>query len=97
MVRDTRDRYQKSLDVVLKEYVRFVKPSFEDFILPSKKYADVIIPRGTENAVAIDLLTNHISDILSESLNQAANQLSIRSSSKLLEDDYTATYSELPN
>lgn len=37
-----------------------MKPSFEEFILPSKKYADVIIPRGAENEVAIDLIVQHI-------------------------------------
>lgn len=37
-----------------------MKPAFDDFILPSKKYADVIIPRGGENHVAIDLIVQHI-------------------------------------
>ncbi|KAK6261922.1 hypothetical protein QUC31_007738 [Theobroma cacao] len=42
------------------QYAKFVKPAFDDFILPSKKYADVIIPRGGENHVAIDLIVQHI-------------------------------------
>ncbi|KAH8483819.1 hypothetical protein H0E87_028292 [Populus deltoides] len=42
------------------QYARSVKPSFEEFILPSKKYADVIIPRGGDNDVAIDLIIQHI-------------------------------------
>lgn len=42
------------------QYARFVKPSFEEFILPSKKYADIIIPRGGDNDVAIDLIVQHI-------------------------------------
>lgn len=42
------------------QYSKFVKPAFDDFILPSKKYADVIIPRGAENQVAIDLIVQHI-------------------------------------
>lgn len=37
-----------------------MKPAFEDFVLPSKKYADVIIPRGGENHVAINLIVQHI-------------------------------------
>ncbi|KAK6155396.1 hypothetical protein DH2020_009644 [Rehmannia glutinosa] len=41
-------------------YAKFVKPAFEDFVLPSKKYADVIIPRGGDNHVAIDLIVQHI-------------------------------------
>jgi hypothetical protein len=37
-----------------------VKPAFDDFVLPSKKYADLIIPRGGDNHVAIDLIVQHI-------------------------------------
>jgi uridine kinase len=40
--------------------VRFVKPAFDAFVLPSKKYADVIIPKGGDNHVAIDLIVQHI-------------------------------------
>lgn len=42
------------------QYSKFVKPAFDDFILPTKKYADVIIPRGGDNHVAIDLIVQHI-------------------------------------
>lgn len=42
------------------QYSKFVKPAFDGFILPSKKYADVIIPRGGDNHVAIDLIVQHI-------------------------------------
>ena len=37
-----------------------MKPAFEEFCIPTKKYADVIIPRGAENTVAIDLIRQHI-------------------------------------
>lgn len=42
------------------QYAKYVKPGFEDFIHPTKKYADVIIPRGADNDVAIDLIVQHI-------------------------------------
>lgn len=42
------------------QYSNFVKPAFDDFILPTKKYADIIIPRGGDNHVAIDLIVQHI-------------------------------------
>jgi hypothetical protein len=45
---------------LLSQYSKFVKPAFEDFILPTKKYADIIIPRGGDNDVAIDLIVQHI-------------------------------------
>ena len=37
-----------------------MKPAFEEFCLPTKKYADVIVPRGAENTVAIDLISQHM-------------------------------------
>jgi len=57
-----RDTVERGRDVisVLEQYGRFVKPAFDDFVLPSKKYADVIIPKGGDNHVAIDLIVQHI-------------------------------------
>lgn len=57
----------RDLDVILNRYMRFVKPAFEQFTLPTKKYADVIIPRGSENKVALDLIAQHIHSWLEES------------------------------
>uniref|UniRef100_A0A803MZD1 uridine/cytidine kinase n=1 Tax=Chenopodium quinoa TaxID=63459 RepID=A0A803MZD1_CHEQI len=51
---------------ILWAYAKFVKPAFDDFVLPSKKYADVIIPRGGDNHVAIDLIVQHISTKLGQ-------------------------------
>ncbi|KAK4275273.1 hypothetical protein QN277_018387 [Acacia crassicarpa] len=57
-----RDTCEKARDIglVLDQYSKFVKPAFDDFILPTKKYADIIIPRGGDNHVAIDLIVQHI-------------------------------------
>lgn len=55
----------RSVDNVLEQYQRTVKPSFEQFIQPSKRFADLIIPWNDNNPVAIDLLTQHISARLS--------------------------------
>ncbi|XP_023879505.1 uridine/cytidine kinase UKL1, chloroplastic [Quercus suber] len=57
--RDTVER-GRDINSVLEQYAKFVKPAFDDFVLPSKKYADVIIPRGGDNHVAIDLIVQHI-------------------------------------
>ncbi|EPS74587.1 uridine kinase, partial [Genlisea aurea] len=57
--RDTIER-GRSIETVIDQYSKFVKPSFEEFILPTKKYTDVIIPRGANNEVAIDLIVQHI-------------------------------------
>ncbi|WJX70855.1 Uridine kinase-like protein 5 [Trifolium repens] len=50
----------RNIQNVLDQYCRFVKPSFEDFVLPTKKYADIIIPGGGDNDVAIDLIIQNI-------------------------------------
>jgi uridine kinase len=63
VVRDMTD-YSRDLEHILNYYVKFVKPGFEEFCLPTKKYADVIIPRGAENIVAINLIVQHIDDLL---------------------------------
>jgi uridine kinase len=62
-----RDTVERGRDVegVISQYTRFVKPSFEKYILPSKSNADVIIPWQDDNRVAVDLITQHIRSKLS--------------------------------
>ena len=58
-----RDTAERGRDVggVIAQYTQFVKPMFDMFVLPTKKYADVIIPWGRgDNVVAIDLIVQHI-------------------------------------
>lgn len=54
----------EKLEQLLVHYMRFVKPGYEEFILPTKKYADIIIPRGVDNRIGIDLIIQHIIGIL---------------------------------
>lgn len=61
--RDIKER-GRDLDHVLNQYMTFVKPAFDEFCSPTKKFADVIIPRGADNTVAIDLIVHHIGEIL---------------------------------
>jgi uridine kinase len=56
----------RSVEMVLTHYESFVKPMHLQFIEPSKRYADLIIPQGGENEVAIDLLTSRINWKLNE-------------------------------
>jgi len=65
VIRDINER-GRSLEGVLLQYERFVKPAFEDYILPTKKFADVIIPRGVDNQVGINLIVQHIRAKLDE-------------------------------
>ncbi|KAL1228293.1 Uridine-cytidine kinase [Trichinella pseudospiralis] len=63
VMRDMNER-GRDLETILYQYLNFVKPAYEEFCLPTKKFADVIIPRGGENLVAIDLIVQHILEIL---------------------------------
>jgi uridine kinase len=53
--RDTAER-GRTVQSVIDQYLSTVKPMHLDFVEPSKRYADVIIPQGGHNAVAIDML-----------------------------------------
>ncbi|MDU5459209.1 MAG: uridine kinase, partial [Streptococcus mitis] len=50
-------------------YLGVVKPMYHQFIEPTKRYADIVIPEGVSNTVAIDLLTTKIEKILEEARN----------------------------
>ena len=56
MARDIIER-GKTVETVIERYSKTVKPMYLQFIEPSKRYADVIIPQGGHNQVAIDILT----------------------------------------
>jgi uridine kinase len=56
----------RTLDSVIHQYLTVVKPMHQQFIEPTKKFADIIIPEGGKNQVAIDLMTTKIASILSE-------------------------------
>ncbi|SDM86173.1 uridine kinase [Fictibacillus solisalsi] len=65
MVRDTRDR-GRTLESVIDQYTSVVRPMHNQFIEPTKRYADIIIPEGGQNRVAIDLMVTKIQTILEE-------------------------------
>jgi uridine kinase len=55
LIRDVADR-GRTMESVIEQYQATVKPMHLDFVEPSKRYADIIIPQGGHNAVAVDLL-----------------------------------------
>jgi len=61
-----RDMNERGRDVeqVLKRYEKTVRPSHIQFIEPTKRFADIIVPQGGKNLVAIQILTNHINQTL---------------------------------
>ncbi len=60
--RDIEER-GRTLDSVITQYLNVVKPMYHQFIEPTKRYADVIVPEGGENHVAIDLINTKIKSI----------------------------------
>ncbi len=67
LLRDVNDR-GRTLDSVVTQYLSTVRVMHEQFIEPTKRYADVIVPEGGKNEVAIDLLTTKISSIIAENM-----------------------------
>lgn len=65
--RDMEER-GRSIDSVIEQYLDTVKPMYHQFIEPTKRYADIIIPEGGENTVAIDMLTTKVHSVLSENI-----------------------------
>ena len=65
ITRDVSER-GRTLESVINQYIETVKPMHEQFVEPYKKYADIIIPRGGLNKVAIDMLMHRIQAILNE-------------------------------
>lgn len=59
LYRDTKQR-GRDLESVLDQYNRHVKPAYSHYIAPTMVYADLIVPRGGENTVAIDLIVQHV-------------------------------------
>lgn len=50
----------RDLDGVLKQYTTMVQPAFNHYIAPTMIHADIIVPRGGENTVAIQLIVQHV-------------------------------------
>ena len=61
--RDLKER-GRSLDSVIDQYLATVKPMYHQFIEPTKRYTDIIVPEGGENNVAIDMLTTKMRSVL---------------------------------
>ena len=63
LTRDVAER-GRTMDAVLEQYQKTVRPMYVQFIEPSKQHADIIIPRGGKNRIAIDMLKAKIRHLL---------------------------------
>ncbi|XP_062933875.1 uridine-cytidine kinase-like 1 isoform X6 [Cynocephalus volans] len=63
-----RDISERGRDIegVIKQYNKFVKPAFDQHIQPTMRLADIVVPRGSGNTVAIDLIVQHVHSQLEE-------------------------------
>jgi len=59
LIRDTKQR-GRTMESVIEQYLAVVKPMFLQFVEPSKRYADIVIPQGGLNDVAIDIIVSKI-------------------------------------
>jgi uridine kinase len=65
ILRDIKDR-GRTLDSVVKQYMTTVRPAHMQFVEPTKRYADIIIPEGGYNKVAIDIIVTKVNDIVKQ-------------------------------
>uniref|UniRef100_A0A3Q3XBD6 Uridine-cytidine kinase n=1 Tax=Mola mola TaxID=94237 RepID=A0A3Q3XBD6_MOLML len=71
-----RDITERGRDIegIIKQYNKFVKPAFEQYIEPTMRLADIVVPRGGGNMVAIDLIVQHVHSQLEEVSSQSSDQ-----------------------
>ncbi|MCO6024974.1 uridine kinase [Prevotella cerevisiae] len=71
--RDTIDR-GRTVSMVVDRYLKVLKPMHEQFIEPTKRYADLIIPEGGENIKGISILCKYIEGLIQEDETEKKNQ-----------------------
>jgi uridine kinase len=72
--RDIAER-GRTVDSVIEQYIATVRPMHMQFVEPSKRYADVIIPEGGHNLVSIDLISGKIRERLASALTTSGGQV----------------------
>ncbi|HKI86060.1 MAG TPA: uridine kinase [Thermoanaerobaculia bacterium] len=63
-IRRDLDERGRALEDVLRQYLETVRPMHLEFVEPSKRWADVIVPEGGENEVALEMVTDHLEQLL---------------------------------
>ncbi|MGE0101107.1 MAG: uridine kinase [Blastocatellales bacterium] len=72
--RDVQER-GRDVEMVIRQYLETVRPMHEQFVEPSKRYADVIIPEGGYNEVGIDLISGRIRNQLNQEIERIRHQV----------------------
>ena len=63
LLRDQKER-GRTVDSIVSQYLETVRPMFLQFIEPSKRYADIIVPHGGKNKIAIDVIRSKVRELL---------------------------------
>lgn len=69
----------RDIEGVIKQYSSMVKPSYCNYIAPTMAHADIIVPRGGDNKVAIQLIVQHVHtqlQLVSTHINMPSNEIS---------------------
>ncbi|KAH7884328.1 uracil phosphoribosyltransferase-domain-containing protein [Phlebopus sp. FC_14] len=74
--RDVKER-GRSVEGVLEQYLRYVKPAFDNFVLPTARHADIVVP-GLNNSVAIELISTHVRRQMNERARHFRRHMAIR-------------------
>lgn len=91
LLRDVRDR-GRDVEGIIKQWFSWVKPNFEKYVDPQRKVADIIVPRGVENRVAMSMVVQFIEQKLLEKSRHhraALTQLELEAQSKPLSQKVT--------
>ncbi|PGH26826.1 uridine kinase [Polytolypa hystricis UAMH7299] len=83
VLRDVSER-GRTVEGVVKQWFKFVKPSYTKYVEPQRHISDIIIPRGIENKTAIDMVVKHIQRTLREKSEK--HKLTLQKLGKLVED-----------
>ncbi|KAI9827216.1 MAG: Uridine kinase [Thelocarpon impressellum] len=94
ITRDVRAR-GRDIEGVIKQWFAFVKPNFEKHVDPQRKQADIIVPRGIENKVAIDMVVKHIQRVLNEKSQK--HRADLRKLGQAVEDEQLSDHVLLMN
>ena len=87
IARDISDR-SRQIDTVIERYFRFVKPAFDLYILPTKKYADFVIPQDNLSSLPIEIISQNIIANVLHSKKEVVEKRRRRESICLIQEDY---------
>ena len=87
IIRDISDR-SRQIDTVIERYFRFVKPAFDRYILPTRKYADFVIPQDNLSSLPIEIVSQNIIVNILHSKKEVFEKRKRKESIYIIEEDF---------